>query len=286
MELGPVTVAAVAVGFVVVLWWASTGLVLYLDGLPRRTFRWSLGAATVLAAAALAGLADTRDDTTISGAGIAFVSALAVWGWNELAFLTGAITGPNRRACPPGLAGWRHFAAATGSILWHELAIAASALAVFAATSGGDNRVGLWAFLILWVMRLSTKLNVFLGVPNLSEEFLPDHLKYLASFFRRRPMNLLFPVSVTATTGLFIALAAEALAATDPHAVTAATLLAALTGLALLEHWFLVLPIPAMELWRWGLKSRSARADPPDGEVRRVPVVDCAPARIGVRPVT
>lgn len=286
MDLSPVAVAAVAVGFVVVLWWASTGLVLYLDGLPRRTFRWSLGGATVLAAAALAALAETRDETTIAGAGIAFVSALAVWGWNELAFLTGVITGPNRRACPPGVTGWRHFLAATGSILWHELAIAASALAVFAVTAGGDNQVGLWAFLILWVMRLSTKLNVFLGVPNLSEEFLPDHLKYIASFFRRRPMNLLFPVSVTATTVLFVALVAEATAAAGPFAATAATLLAALTGLALLEHWFLVLPIPAMELWRWGLKSRSTHAEPPESDACRVTVVDRARARIGVRPAT
>jgi hypothetical protein len=54
----------------------------------------------------------------------------------------------------------------------------------------------------------------------------------------------------------------------------------------LLEHWFLVLPIPAMELWRWGLKSRSAHAEPPDGEARRVTVVDRARARIGVRPAT
>jgi putative photosynthetic complex assembly protein 2 len=275
-----------AVGFVVALWWASTGLVLYLDGLPRRTFRWSLGAATVLLAAALAALAASRDETTIAGAGLAFVCGLMVWGWNELAFLTGAITGPNRRACPPGLAGWRHFMAATGSILWHELAIAASALAILAATAGGDNRVGLWTFLILWVMRLSTKLNVFLGVPNLSEEFLPDHLKYIASFFRRRPMNLLFPVSVTATTVLFVVLAGEAIAAHDPFAITSATLLAALVGLALLEHWFLVLPIPAMELWRWGLKSRSAHAEPPEGEPRRAPGVERAPARIGVRPAT
>ena len=27
--------------------------------------------------------------------------------------------------------------------------------------------------MVLWVMRVSAKLNVFLGVPNLTEEFLP-----------------------------------------------------------------------------------------------------------------
>ena len=30
---------------------------------------------------------------------------------------------------------------------------------------------------------MSAKLNVFLGVPNLNEEFLPEHLRYLQSFF-------------------------------------------------------------------------------------------------------
>jgi putative photosynthetic complex assembly protein 2 len=39
------------------LWWFSTGLIVWLDGLPQRTFRWSLGAATLLATAALYGLA-------------------------------------------------------------------------------------------------------------------------------------------------------------------------------------------------------------------------------------
>ena len=45
------------------------------------------------------------------------------------------------------------------------------------------------------------KLNLFLGVPNLSVEFLPPHLGYLASYFSNKPMNLLFPASVTLASG-------------------------------------------------------------------------------------
>ena len=37
-------------------------------------------------------------------------------------------------------------------------------------------------------------------MPNLTEEFLPEHLQYLKSFLARKPMNLLFPVSVTGGT--------------------------------------------------------------------------------------
>ena len=42
------------------LWWFSTGLIVWLDGLPRRTFRWSLTGATILAAIGLYGLAVER----------------------------------------------------------------------------------------------------------------------------------------------------------------------------------------------------------------------------------
>ena len=50
------------------------------------------------------------------------------------------------------------------------------------------------------MMHLSARLNVFLGVRNVSEEFVPAHMEVLKSFLTRKPMNLLFPVSVTAAT--------------------------------------------------------------------------------------
>ena len=69
-------------------------------------------------------------------------------------------------------------------ILYHELAIVATALAVVAVTWGGANQVGTWTFLLLWAMRLSAKLNVFLGVPNLTEQFLPEHLRLSRELLR------------------------------------------------------------------------------------------------------
>jgi hypothetical protein len=36
------------------------------------------------------------------------------------------------------------------------------------------------------------------------------------------------------------------------------TLVATLLSLAILEHLFLVLPLPFENLWRWGLRSRAA----------------------------
>ncbi|PPC93051.1 MAG: photosynthetic complex assembly protein 2, partial [Methylocystis sp.] len=42
------------------LWWGSTGVLLYLDGLSRRTFVWSMAGATALFALALWGIVATR----------------------------------------------------------------------------------------------------------------------------------------------------------------------------------------------------------------------------------
>jgi putative photosynthetic complex assembly protein 2 len=123
-------------------------------------------------------------------------------------------------------------------------------------TWGAPNQFALWTLLVLWIMRLSTKFNVFLGVPNLTEEFLPNDLAFLKSYFRKRPMNLLFPVSVTLSTVATCGLIAQAATGTTDFAIAGYTMLAALMALAVLEHWFLVLPLPVADLWRWGLSSR------------------------------
>ena len=250
--------------FVLFLWWFSTGLIMYLDGLRRETFRWTMLGATTLLVAALIGLHATAWDLSTRGAYLGFVFGLLVWAWIEMAFLTGLVTGPSQAACPPGARGFARFRAALGAILWHELAIVAGLVLIAIATWGAPNRVGFWTFTAFWVMRQSAKLNVYLGVRNLAEAFLPDHLRYLESFFRRRRMNLLLPVSVAAGSVACVLLAMQALAeGASPHAVTGYSLLAALVALGVIEHVFMVMPVPADALWRWGLASRSTAPDAP-----------------------
>jgi len=248
--------------FALLIWWFSTGLILFLDGLPRRTFRWTMLGATMTLLGALYGLFTTGADTSVGGAYLAFTCALLVWGWHEISFLTGFLTGPRTRACPTECSGWRHFVHAVETILYHELAIIGTAAAVIALTWGAANQVGLWTFVILWVMRLSAKLNLYLGVPNIPEEFLPSHLEFLKRFFSKKPMNYLFPLSVTVPTIVAGFLVEAALIANnvDAFQATGATLLATMLVLAVLEHWLLVLPLPAAALWGWGLRSRTARS--------------------------
>jgi putative photosynthetic complex assembly protein 2 len=241
------------------VWWFSTGVIIYLDGLPRRTFRWSLLGATAVFAASLWGLAAGGADTSVRGAYVAFTCGLLAWGWQEISFYMGYVTGPRTEPCPEGCAGWRHFGHAIQTSLWHELAIIAAAAAVVALTWGQPNQVGTWTFMVLWWMHQSAKLNVFLGVRNLNEEFLPEHLTFLKSFLTKKPMNLLFPVSVTIST-VIAALLVQKAVAPGASAFDAAgyTFLGTLMALAILEHWFLVLPLPSQALWSWGLHSRAA----------------------------
>ena len=144
-------------------------------------------------------------------------------------------------------------------VLYHELALlVAAAIAVTLPAMAQPGRH--WTFLVLWAMRQSAKLNVFLGVRNLSEEFLPEHLRYLESFFTRKPMNLLFPVSITVSTVVAVLMWSRALGRYQRIRGYRFTFASTLLTLAMLEHWFLVLPLPANALWRWGLRSHQSKS--------------------------
>lgn len=260
-------------------WWASTGVILYLDGLSRRTFLWSMTGSTALFGVALWGMYATSAQVTVSSAYCAFACGLMAWAWQLVSYYMGFITGPNHAPCPPGLGGWPRFVAAVGTSLHHEIAIIICAGALVALTWGQPNQIGLWTFLILWWMHTSAKLNLYFGAPNLSEELLPEQLRYLATYMRRRPMNLFFPASVTVSTVVTVLIAQRALAAATPFDVVGYTILATLMALAVAEHWFLVAPLHANTLWWWGAKDIDAqdRAEPTDRmESLRVTAIETA----------
>lgn len=247
------------------VWWFSTGVILVLNGLPPRTFKFTLAAATVVCGASLIGLAVSSAHSTVASAYCAFTCALLVWAWQEIAFLLGWVTGPRREACPAGLRGWPRAWVALQTLLYHEAALLVLAGAVLAVTWQQPNQTGWWTFAVLWAMRQSAKLNVFLGVRNLSESFLPPHLKYLGSYFARKPMNPLLPVSVLVSAvgvGLMLQwLLASPRSAFDTVSVL---LVASLLGLAAVEHLFMVLPLSLEGLWSSVLSARRPGASPRD----------------------
>ncbi len=246
--------------FAIFVWWFSTGVVLLLNGMPRTTFRWSVLISSLLAMTALYGLSHTADTLGAVNAYCAFTCALLVWGWHELTFLTGWLTGPRQQPCTAP-SGWPRFNQAVAAILWHELGILAGGVAIAIITWNAANQVGLWTFAVLWVMRTSAKLNLFFGVRNLSEEFLPLHLTYMGSYFKRRPMNVFLPVSIALSSLVLVLVGIRAVDVTTSTAESVGLILAGtMLAMAILEHFLLVLPLPSTALWRWAMRNRKPLA--------------------------
>jgi putative photosynthetic complex assembly protein 2 len=272
---------ALPVLFGLFVWWFGTGLVLYLVRIGRPKFHLVMGVATVVLAGSAWGLETSRETTTVGGAYFAFTCAILVWCWLEITFLSGLITGPRTEPCPLDCTGWRRVGLAINAILYHELALLAFSAAVVALTWNGGNRVGAATFLVLWTMRLSAKLNLFFGVPILNDEFLPERLGHLKSFFTRRPVNLLFPVVVTASTIVAALLVAKAVATTSAFETAAFLLLATLVALAVLEHWFMVVPLPVKAMWEWSVGSWTEAGTDISKRSTDAPAADAMPPSAG-----
>ncbi len=239
--------------FVVLVWWTSTGLILFLDSLPERTYAASLKVACVASTLAVGLLVWFSDDTSPASAYVSFVAAIIVWGLVEMAFLMGYVTGPRTTPCPEPCNGAPRFWFASLAIAYHEAALVLLLALLLWLTWGQPNQAGAWTFGVLWIMRLSTKLNIFLGVANLPSSLLPPRIAYLESYFRKAPMNWLFPLSITATTVLCVALGWNAVTAASRFDANVFAMLTTLAILALIEHWLLMVPLPAEKMWGWSM---------------------------------
>ena len=238
----------------VVIWFVATGLVAWLDNLERRTFPLSLKLAALGGIAGFCMAVWAMDFTSHAAVYAAFCGALLIWTWHELGFLTGAVAGPRRIPCPKGADGWERFSLATATVIHHEIALALTALLLLSISWNAPNAVAAMTFAVLYFMRLSTKLNIFYGVPNASTDILPPHLNYLKSYFG--PTRLGWPLiaSLVASLALAIWLGMAAYAAPSASAEAAgASLLFAFAALGVLEHLFLALPIRDGALWGWAL---------------------------------
>jgi putative photosynthetic complex assembly protein 2 len=249
--------------YVAVVWFFSTGAIIWLDNRSPTTYGASLMGATVVAGFAVCAVIVSLNDTSVAGAFTAFAAATLIWGWHEMSFLMGFIMGPNREDCPPGLAGWGRFKAAASTLIHHEIALAATTAALYAVCWGHPNMLAAHVFGLLFLMRLSTKFNIFFGVANFSADIMPARLAYLKSYFRTAPMNWFFPFSLAGTgllTWAFFSAAGSA--PVGSGAAAGAIMLFTLVSLALLEHAFLMMPLRDSALWDWAFPSKSNTSHP------------------------
>lgn len=247
------------------LWWFSTGIILWrvriADNGTAQDHVNSVVIGLPLLALGIAAARASLPDLSANGIYMAFLAALSLWGWIELAFLSGVITGPNHEPCPPLLGMRDRFWRALGTIAWHEAVLVATLTALGLASLHAANPFAFGTFALLFVARISAKLNLFLGVPRINTQFLPKPLAHLASHFRIGRITAFFPISVSALTVFSALLMERAINVTHPGMSVGYSLLTCLCLLALLEHWFMVLPLPDEKLWRWMIPAAKSQKE-------------------------
>ncbi len=242
---------------VIALWFVSTGLVAMINHRLRQSFGRSLIIACVCAVLGLGIVVLTSHSTAVWATYASFIGGLLIWSWHEISFLTGAVAGSHRDPCPADAKGWQRFSLATMALLHHEVALAMTAGLLLSLGAVTANPTGAYTFALLLIFRLSSKLNIFWGVPNMSDELLPLHLAYLKSYFgpkRLAPMLVISTAVIVALGGYF---ALAAMSAVEANEVAQASLLCCLCLLAALEHIFLAIPFRDSALWGWAMETKS-----------------------------
>ena len=257
-----VSLAGHAIPMVVTLlvWFFATGLIAWLDNRDRATFPRALVIAGACGIAGLVAVVVGSVLPTIAGAYIGFIGALMVWSWHEASFLMGAIAGPRREPSRPASRGWERFIDAGSTLIYHEIALALTALMLLSLSWNAANPTGAEVFVLLFALRLCSKLALFAGVPNQVGDMLPPHLEYLCSYFGPRRFSAVFACALVAVTVLAAMLGANALAAPAGSAAAVnASLLFAMAALGAVEHLFFALPFRDGALWGWALPARTNR---------------------------
>ena len=245
----------------VAIWFVATGLIAWADNRERATFSTSLLVGSVAGIAGLLVILVASLSTEVWAVYLAFIGALMVWGWHELSFLTGASAGPRRGVSDPSLTGAARFRQAAATVMHHEVALALTALLLISLSWSVPNQIGATVFVLMFGMRLISKMNLFVGVPNSTSEMLPDQLVCLQAYFRPNRMTILLVASIAAIATATAWFAALALAApAGSAAMVGASLLTTLALLGVLEHLFLALPFRDGMLWGWALPKRREAA--------------------------
>jgi len=172
-------------------WWFFTGIILLIvrrkdvAGIILLIVRrkdvagaTAHGASVVLGVPLLAlgifGAVISAASLSVANIYLAFFSVLLIWGWIELAFLSGVITGPLRDPCPKSLRGWARFRRAWQTVSHHEALLLCGLVLMAVIALDAANPLGFWAYFILFAARISAKLNLFFGVPRINLEFIPQ----------------------------------------------------------------------------------------------------------------
>jgi putative photosynthetic complex assembly protein 2 len=248
--------------YAVFLWWFTTGVIMVVYDRSRPVLRWYFAVATVAMVAALIGLTVTARSTDPTAVYVSVTCGVVIWGWQVTGYYLGFVTGPEQaQRESEDVSGANDFSLldrfrlALSNSIHHEMMVLVFGLIMLALTWGRPNQWGLWMYLALWVMHSSAKLNVFFGVRNFRIEFLPRRMHHLDALLMKRDHNEFFPFSITIASSVVLMLVYRSIMpSADPAQSVGHLLIATMMTLGVIEHWLLVLPVPA-GLWGWGVRT-------------------------------
>lgn len=189
---------------------------------------------------------EVRNDVSMWSSYRAFIAGMLIWAWHELAFYSGVLAGPWRKACPSDARGFRRLYYAILTHLYHIAAIGADMLVLWLMHNHSPNQTGLYLFILLWINQLSAKLNVLLGVRNFEATLLPDHMRYLSSFWNpSRCCHPFFLVSLVTTVLIALFLWTKTILLAGTSNAIGMSFLATVATMGAFEHLLLVLPVGA-----------------------------------------
>ena len=246
----------------ILAWWGSTGLIVLAVRLFERRQGMVMVGAALMAALGLAILIGSANERTVVGAFAAFIGALLIWAFFEVAFLLGWVTGPRKTALPANVTPRQRFRFAVETVIYHELSLVGTLVFLTIAMWGSVNHVGVMIFALLWVMRLASKFILFLGAKHSLSDMIPPRLVYLQSYFRTDRTTILFPIVMLIGITNLVFLTRAALTSNDPFFSVAHVLAATFTLLALVEIMFLNLPVRDSALWAWAMPKLEALKSP------------------------
>ncbi|MEL7311021.1 MAG: DUF3623 family protein [Pseudomonadota bacterium] len=247
------------------IWWLGTLLLLWRLRLPDANTGTTLVWVWAFLVLGVVLIGASLTSATPLGACMAFGGAMAIWCWHETVYMLGLLTGPRPASCPPGVDNRQRFHFGVLASLYHELAVFATAILIWWWAWDAANLVGAKAFTMLWLLRWSTKINIFFGVANLHTEFWPDRLRYLESYVGNKPSA----GAMVGSSLLVLLLAFWALTPyghdggiySDAYAASSSALLVTLVLLGALEH--LLLGLRVKDEWLWSLAGQDLRAREP-----------------------
>lgn len=212
---------------------------------------------TIVCALGFAGVMVASSQTGTWTVYLAFISAIAIWGWVEFTLLSGMITGNSIEPCPGGISELQRFRLAFRTIAHHEYALVVMLTTLAILDTNIGSGMAIKTFALLWVLRLGAKLTIFSGAPELSTNMMPERLTYMTTYFRHDRVSVAFWLSFSLCTAFFAA-GLYALLSVNYTVVTQTqiVMLTTLVALAMVEHAFMVLPVADSKLWSWAMPKR------------------------------